>query len=96
MDSWSTYAWILLAIRPTATTKDDVHWRAEALNKVPATDAEIDAAVDWLRRAGLVVATADGFAWTEAGQKVVEEEWTATSMYDTWDRIAKRLRTLLR
>ena len=95
MDRWSTYTWILLAIRPTATPRNDLYWRAEALNKAPATDAEIDSAVDWLQRVGIITVDAGGFARTAAGEKLVEEEWTTTSsMYDAWDRIAMRLRTL--
>jgi hypothetical protein len=94
MEPWTTYAWILLAVRPEATTRDDLLWRADAINKAPTTDREVDESVAWLLAAGLIESVADGVVQqTAAGRRLVEEEWTTPHIHDTWPRVAERLRT---
>jgi hypothetical protein len=94
MDDATRHAWILLAIPGKGTTLHDIAWRTAAINHGPATESEIREGLDWLSTHGLISA-ADG-VWepTETARQVFTEEWSEASMYETWKRIASRLKRL--
>jgi hypothetical protein len=96
MTAAKTYAWILLSVSASGSTRRAISEMADAIQHAVPTHLEMETSLQWLQERGLVRGDGRRFARTGAGEQLLERFRSPTRpILQTWELLSGAIEEML-